>query len=342
MIRTWQILLIANAISISSCLELTDFETPLHNQELVVDGFVSTKNEPHYVKLTTLAGIDALGNNLLGQNAHVEIQEVNGPRVILGEISPGRYQLEAGALVVEEGKSYQLHIRLQNGDTYSSSVETVPKPINVVSSEAVLKNIADEDVLSPDSLVHNIEMEIENIDDNHFFITQSDGWAKVKLGFVSCKTRPPPSRDLCWQFRESIDRGALNIQSNIGLSRENYKITSVTIPVDSRLTYIGLVDINAMPSSSYEYWRLIKEQLDRPGGLFDAPFRPITGNILNESTNISALGFFHTYATTSEIVCYDRSEVNAVFETPWSACIRCVEWYPNSTWDNIDEILCSN
>ncbi|MEP1096203.1 MAG: DUF4249 domain-containing protein [Cyclobacteriaceae bacterium] len=324
-----------------SCLEETSFDLKRGESQLVVEGYISNQPEVYSVRLTTLAELNGITTNTLGANAVVTISELDGPSVQLVETSiAGRYQTIAGQIVGKIGKAYQLDIKLSNGEEYQSSLEVIPAPISIASIEAEFVEKFVEQSNGVNRLVyHDINIEVENTEATHYLKVENSGWAKVEVGYGLCDP-PPPWRTQCWQFREPGN--AIKLSTNQGFSLSNYMINAVSIPIDFKHEYIAIVQLKAMSSDSYNFWNKLGDQLDRSGGLFDRPFAPVVGNIVSTNDALSALGYFHAYAVTDEIVCYDRADIRVAVSIPRIGCLQqCVEiWGPIATYADVTQILC--
>jgi hypothetical protein len=276
----------------------------------------------------------------------VDVQESDGTRARFTETSPGTYQLAPGSFVGQVGNSYQLFIRLQNGDEYLSSIETIQDRVNTLSGEAIFVEefFQRQNGTVGSRVYHEIDIDIENENENHYFISESSGWAEVEIGYGDCGFFEPPAAgpNVCWSFRERIEPERLTIGSNEDLSSENYKISAATIPFDAKRNYVAIVKINSMSPENYSFWQSIDEQLKREGGIFDRPIAPIIGNIVNVTTNEPTLGYFHAYSTSQQVICFDRSQVQAAVDPvgPIPCVTLCTTVWDPATFDNISNLLC--
>ncbi|MEP1096202.1 MAG: DUF4249 domain-containing protein [Cyclobacteriaceae bacterium] len=332
-------------IALTSCLQEIDVEISEDVPNLVVDGYINNQNEVHTVKLSTISTLNGLGGNVLGVGATVQIQEFDGPKVTLTETVPGTYQLLAGALVGQVGKSYQLLVQLANGDEYISTFETIQDPITTLGGTASLKKetIQQENGTFSTSIFHEITIDLENQEDDYFYLLENSGWAEVEIGYGDCGLFAPPAAgpSVCWSLRSSLQR-TLPIGTNLALSKGDYTILSAIVPFDAKRPYVAISKIHAISSSNFRFWQSVNSQLNREGGLFDRPFAPIVGNITNTSNNKPALGYFHAYATSTEIVCFDRSEIEGTVTSPGPIpCpTLCTSVWAPATFDNIADLFC--
>ena len=344
--KSKNLLLVLLLSTFLSCLQEENFETGTDSARLVVEGFINDLDGGHIVKLTTLAELNGEGVNSLGRGADVQIQEIDGPRISYTETTPGTYQIEPGILTGEVGKSYQLLIQLSNGEEYISTIQTMQPPIGIADGDAefVREFIENEDGTVRQDLSHNITVEIENQSNEHFFIVENRGWAEVEIGYDDCGFFDPPEAgpSTCWSIRDPIVTNQVVIGNNIGLSNENYEIPTLSVPFDAKGQFVALIRVNSMSAANYAFWERVNNQLNRSGGIFDRPIAPIIGNVVNTRTNESALGYFHAYSTSEQVICFDRSRISATLQIPGPIpCnLLCTDVWGPATFDNISLIFC--
>jgi hypothetical protein len=328
-------------IFLLSCLSEVKLDINQQTPQLVVEGYISDKAESYQVRLSTSFEVNGLGTNTLGRNAHVEIRELEGASWQLNEVKQGIYEVPATQVIGAIGKSYQLYIRLSNGDEYESSVETILDPVNILSGEAlyVEETFIGDDEIKRKNIQHDVFVELQNNSKDQFFKVENIGWAKVEIGYGNCEIVAGPI--FCWQYRNPAISNILVTGTNSDINNNDYKIKAVSIPVDSKHKYVAIVQVKSMSEKSYTYWNQIKDQLNRPGGIFDRPFAPIIGNIESKSNNIPALGYFHTYSITEQIVCFERFDAQITFPLRRVFCSDlCTEIWSPGTFDDMGLLLC--
>ncbi|MEP5612357.1 MAG: DUF4249 domain-containing protein [Cyclobacteriaceae bacterium] len=331
-------------IALTSCLQEIDVNLESDQPTLVVEGYINDQVETYTVKLSTLSDLRGAGSNTLGQNAAVEVEDPDGARWQFAEVSPGIYELAPGSLQGEIGKSYQLFITLENGEEYQSSVERIPPKVNTVGGEAVFieEFIEQQNGTTARNIRHDIIITIENQPEQQFYIVENQAWAEVEIGYGDCFFGSPAGPSICWSFRESISDNAAIIGTNVNLGSDTYKTQAISVPFDSKLQYIAIIKVNSMSPTSYSFWQSVNDQLQRDGGIFDRPLAPIVGNIVNTTNNTLALGYFHAYSSSEEIICFDRSEVQGTVNIvgPIPCPVLCTSVWAPATFNNVAELLC--
>ena len=339
-----RIVILLSIFCLTSCLEEITFEAGTDEPQLVVEATVSNEFESYKVRLSTLFELNGVGSNTLGTNAQVTIREIGGSDVLLSETSPGFYETFPGEIIGEIGKSYQLLIQLANGESYESTIEEILPPISIKNGEASYseERFEQQNGTFRTVISHDITLEIDNEDQDHFYIVDGSGWAEVDIGYGDCFADAPVGPAKCWSFRDQIITNSLSIGTNSGLSGEDYFIKTTKIPFDAKGRYVAMVRLLSMSSSYFSFWSSITDQLNRPGGLFDRPFAPIVGNIRNTNDGLPALGYFQVYSISEQIVCFDRSNVRASVSFPISIpCpVLCTEVWAPATFDDVTEDYC--
>lgn len=329
----------------TSCLEEIEVEARDAQEQLVVEGSINNSSPVHRITLfSTLQTDNIPTNSRIGEGAIVEINELGGATYSLPEIAPGVYQTIPNQLVAEIGKSYQLTITLSNGDTYQSEVETIPEPLVVESSEARFKEeFIEQDDGTTDRIVgHDLIVELENSTEDQFFIVKNRGFAQVEIGYGDCFFGSPAGPSICWAFRDPIVSNEVVVGSNQNIAGDSYLFNSINVPVDAKMEYIAILEVNSMSSKSFSFWKTVNDQLSRPGSIFDRPIAPVVGNIRHVNGGKTALGYFQAYATTQETICFTRENVNVSISVPGPIpCpTLCTEVWSPAFFGDLQSIFC--
>lgn len=303
-------------------------------RQLVVEGFVNDADEVFTVRLRTSASFNGVETNTLGINAQIQIVSGANEIVHLREITPGVYRTDTAALQGRVGESYTLNIQLANGASYTSSVETIPQPVNISQGRAEFLEVRGEtdDRIPFVEKSHNIFAKLENTSDPHFVRVTAAGWSRVQVDYPLCGsfdgTGGPAGIPVCWSRRNPITNQIVTA-TNQTVSGSEYEVFADNVPFNAKDVFIADIFANAMPPEAFAYWELAKVQLNRSGGIFDPPFAPVVGNIrnVNDSDEV-VLGYFHAYAKTSTRVCFDRRDIPGFITVPLVDCqTTCVQFY---------------
>ncbi|MDW3195947.1 MAG: DUF4249 domain-containing protein [Cytophagales bacterium] len=319
-----------------SCVQPFDIGIDVNGtQQLVVEGSVNDADEVVTVRLRTSGSFEGVSVNTLGVNAQVQIVSGADEITHLNEISPGLYRTDTAALLGQVGESYTLRIQLANGESYTSTMETIPQPVNISQgrAEALETRGVSDDRIPFVEYSHNVYAKLENTSENHFVRVTAAGWARVQVDYPLCGgfdggSTGPPGPQICWSRRNPIT-SQVNTVTNQAVTGSEYEVLADNVPFDFRDAYVADLFANAMSPEAFAYWELAKLQIERAGGLFDPPFAPVVGNIRNvNDPDEVVLGYFHAYARTSTRVCFDRAGTPAFVNIPILDCLTtCTQFF---------------
>ncbi|MEO1254156.1 MAG: DUF4249 domain-containing protein [Bacteroidota bacterium] len=337
---------------LSSCLDEIILNPEMGETILVVDGYIDTQSSIHEVRLSSTSTLRGVEDKLLIQDAQVTVESESGEIFTLTESLQGVFKSDTNEIVAKTGESYKLNILLSNGERYESSFESIPEPITITSgyAELVERTLIDENLIETKKMFHDVFVELENSNESHFFIVESIGWVEVKIRYESpgLVPPPPPGPTTCWQLRNPINDQVLPIGSNEKVSSDTYSLNAISVPVDVRGQYVAILNVQSMSQSSFLFWQKVEDQLKRSGSIFDRELAPVIGNIRGVNNENRVLGYFHTYASSSIEVCFDRSDVLIINNTPIvnfpplsdNQPVFCTEVWAPATFDDQSEIFC--
>lgn len=320
--------------------------------QLVVEGSINDAADVFTVRLSTSSTFNGVEVNTLGINAQVQIINGADETTHLQELLPGVYRTDTASLIGRVGESYTLRIQLANGESYTSTAETIPQPVNVGQgrAEAVEFRGVSDDRIPFVEYSHNVFAQLDNTEEDHFVRLVTAGWARVQVDYPLCggftgDIIAPAGPPVCWSRRNPVTRQIYTV-TNQGISGSKYEVLAENVPFDFRDAFVADVFANAMSSEAFAYWELAKAQINRAGGVFDPPFAPVVGNIRNvNDPEEVVLGYFHAYAQTFTRVCFDRAGVPGFVNVPIIDCLRtCTEFYRPAVFElpfDLDE-TCPN
>jgi len=267
--RIFQILLFSVLIiGLNSCEEKIDLELPEGETFLVVEGWITNENNPHFVKLSYTSPYFDERPSPAATGATVFLRDNEGNETELIETIPGTYQFDFGGII---GRSYQLRINLPNGDNYESNYELLRTPVPIdsiyyVLSEREPNSNFDE---NPDDIYDVVidTYEPEGLGDHY-------QWRSFLNGV---EAREPI--DIFTTSDQLVDGGPI-IALNI-----TYKLYSIPDTVE--------IVQERISKEAYEFIANLQNQTAYVGSPFDTPPVPILGNVRNLSDpKRNALGFF--------------------------------------------------
>ncbi len=324
------------------CTDIIQTEGQELSTSLVVEGTVSNADEPYLVKLSTTSNLSGIGQNELGAGAEVVIRSQNSGQVTLKEIEPGGlYSTEGSSFAGQIGESYQLYIKLANGEEFESPFEEIRPPVVILDALAEVREEPTNTVFGS-NFFHDISIEVANNPDQlEFFSVDISGIAEVSIEYGSVLVfggpNPcvPPGIELpqiCYAIRDTISNEII-LGNNAQIGNPSYFVDVFSVPADFNLRYLAQLRANTISEQAHQYLTTITEQLDREGTIFDSPLPALIGNVKNIRTNERAQGYFFAASVTNSQVCFDRSLINFEFTIPEICALTgpgdCVEhWSP--------------
>jgi hypothetical protein len=315
-------------LPLAACIDPYSVVVDEGSQLLTIDGFISTAQGPHKIKLTRS---DTYGSVFEGL-----IRPVTGATVIvrddLGKVTFLPEDMEDRGVYntptnfsASVGRSYTLQIQLIDGKVYTSlpeRVESVPE-INNVDLKVV--KIAVEGETLERSGVQLIAEFDDPADQNNFYY-----WRTDESTFV-LNTRPdlftprpsdtntsrdPQPKDCCVTcFKtEVLGNQAIYLEKD-----DIFNGLSTGVPAgfieDDGLRFIDTyrTDLKQLSISSeaYRFLRLVKQQVEISGSVFDPPPANIRGNMISlDNPEEVVLGYFIAAGETTKRIYIDGNQLD--------------------------------
>ncbi|MAN88769.1 MAG: hypothetical protein CL555_18785 [Algoriphagus sp.] len=310
-----------------ACIDPYEVEVGEGEQLLTIEGMITTQPGRQVIRLTRSATYGSVFEGLIRPvtGATVIVRDDLGNVVFLAESANDR-----GAYFTPEnfaaqlGRSYTLQIQTPDGTVYTSfpeKVNAVPE-INNLSVQTV--RIPVEGELNDRSGVQLIAEINDPVDENNFYF-----WRNGPSVYV-LETRPDlftprpsdanPSRDpqpnpcciACFRS-EQVSNQSIFIAND-----DNFNGLTTRIPVafieDDGLRFVKTyrIDVRQMSISqeAYRFLRLVKQQTEISGSVFDPPPASIRGNMINlENPEEVVLGYFIVGAETVRRIYIDQNDL---------------------------------
>lgn len=288
-----------------ACIDPYQVDVPEGQQLLTVEGLIHTGPGPHAVTITRSATYGSVFEGLIRPvtGATVVVRDNEGQVTFLteGVNSRGSY-FTPGGFRAEIGKSYTLQIQTAEGKVYTSlpeRVESVPK-IEDISIKTVTVPVEGE--TNPRSGVQLISEINDPADQNNFYFWRLGTLVHVLEArpdlFVDRETRSPAPKDCCITcYRTEITGN----QSLFIAQDDNFNGLTTRIPAafieDNGLRFVVRMRVDlkqyAVSQDAYRFLRLVKQQAEISGSIFDPPPATIRGNMISlENPDEVVLGYF--------------------------------------------------
>lgn len=291
-------------ILLINCTEPIGFDPRTDAEYLIVDGFISNGTGPYEVYLGRSASYSSAlngGNEQPITGAELWIRDDSGDHVDLHESEKGVYATPE-AFLGEIGKSYSLHIKTPDGREYQSIPETLLAPDEISGAHyefVVLKTlILNGNITRTYGVRFYLDSEFEVSDSYHRWDWEATYIKRTTLYPEDSALRDDSLLEFCYVDERSLDQ--VNIQGQTTgvqgrLIAEN--------EIDFRFNYKYSMNLlqYTMTREAYDYWKLIQDQKENTGSVFDTPPANVLGNIVNVTGSEEiVLGRFDVYGSSSQ------------------------------------------
>ncbi len=305
-----------------ACIDPYKVEVPEGQQLLTVEGLIHSGPGPHAITLSRSATYGSVFEGLIRPitGATVVVRDDEGRITFLqeGEEARGSY-FTPGGFRAKIGKSYTLQIQTPEGKVYTSlpeRVESVPD-IQAISINTVTVPVEGE--TTPRSGVQLISEINDPADQNNFYFWRLGPIVHVLEArpdlFVNRETRTPAPKACCFTCYRTEVTGN---QSLFIAVDDNFNGLTTRIPAafieDNSLRFVNQLRADlkqySVSQGAYRFLRLVKQQAEISGSIFDPPPATIRGNIISlEDPNEVVLGYFMAAGESSRRIYINKSDL---------------------------------
>ncbi|WP_343853883.1 DUF4249 domain-containing protein [Algoriphagus jejuensis] len=310
-----------------ACIEPYKLDVPEGEQLLMVEATITSGPGPHAVTLTRTATYGSIFEALIRPvtQATVAVRDESGATTILTESSEARGSyFTSASFQAEIGKSYTLLIETIDGKTYASrpeKVESVPALENVGIRTVVIDQAGGE---NPRSGIQVIAEVNDPGDQNNFYY-----WRNGPATYV-LETRPdlytPPTSPAnpdripqpkpccftCYRTEISSNR-SMFVETDDDFNGLTTHIPVAFIEDDGRrFVRTFRIDVKQLGISqeAYRFLRLVKQQAEISGSVFDPPPATIRGNMTSlDNPEEVVLGYFIAAGETTKRIYVNNSDL---------------------------------
>jgi len=333
---------LAMAVFLSTCIDPYPYTTPESLRILTVDGLISTAPGPHEIRLTYANQYSNTlhGNRIVVAGAKVSIienGEVETPLteeilldrwwcsldgwILLSASRPvgvyqqtGRYLTPEG-FCAKIGSSYELRILTADGKAFKSDPVTVVPVAPIKNVEIQHYNSGTENPLIDSKGVQFLVSfsDPENQQDFYYWrLSKSHIELITEPYLMAFGGNPPSCCDLCYMpdMEAPAMFAVMNDDSFDGLATTQSTIRILNDGIRFKSRYRVQLDQYAISQEAHHFLRLIRQQLDIHGSVFDPPPANIRGNIRNtENPEEQVLGLFIAADVSSKMIYINRDDI---------------------------------
>lgn len=286
-----------------ACVTPIDVKIDEEINVLVIDGYITTDVGPHEIRITRSAkfGDIFVGTIELISKASVSVRDQTGTVAQLIEDRPGFYFTPAD-FKGEIGYSYTLLVETIAGESYSSFPQKIAAapPIQDVFFE--FKNTP---TLNP--AVNNSGLDVfiqfdDPLEERNFYMWEVDGVFEQTTNpelFVNLETDQLAPKDCCSVCYISDNGVAGDILSDLQVNGNSVVQKLGFLKDDqSRFQSDYMVHIRqfSITEDAYEFFKVLRNQLEISGSIFDPPPATIGSNIINlNDPDAPTIGYFGAF-----------------------------------------------
>ncbi|OOG74373.1 DUF4249 domain-containing protein [Algoriphagus sp. A40] len=334
-----------------ACIDPYEVEVPEGKELLSVDGLIHTGQGPHAITISRSTTYGSQFEGLIRpvSGATVVVRDNEGMVTFLeeGQEARGSYFTPTG-FRAQVGKSYTLQIQTTEGRVYTSlpeRVNAVPE-IEAITMKTVTVPVEGE--TNPRSGIQLISEINDPADQNNFYFWRSGRATYLQETYPELYIIRPakiPAPKACCNFCYITEPGSnqsLFIAQDDSFNGLSTRIPAAFIKDDGRrfiFKYRMELRQYSISQEAYRFLRLIKQQAEISGSIFDPPPATIRGNIISlDNPDEEVLGYFIAAGETTKEIYIDRAELsfrqNKVtipddcLTLPGASLIPPVDWKP--------------
>ena len=292
-------------------------------QLLTVEGMITNGPGPHKIKLTRSDTYGSVFESLTRPvaGATVIIRDQNGAVTFLEEDTEKRGEyLTDDDFRAKIGNVYSLQIQLSNGDVYTSFPEKVNPSVEITGVSYESEVIPVEGEMGVDSGVA-VYVDLQDpLEENNFYFWRNDPFT-YELNtrpdlFVNRETMMPEPKECCFTcyLEEEVGNTSIFIASDDSFNGLATRLKVAFIPDDGlRFITFSRLDINQLivTAEAYRFLRLVKQQTEISGSVFDPPPATIRGNIISlDNPDEMVLGYFIVASESNSRVYIDGTKLD--------------------------------
>jgi hypothetical protein len=311
---------------LGSCIDPYEVEVKQGPQYLTINGTITSQAQVHRVRLTRGDTYGSIFQGLIRPvtGATVIVRDNLGKVTFLTEnqVDRGYYDTPANFAAVV-GRTYTLQIQLVDGKVYTSLPELVNASTPIKNLSYQSKRIPVKGEINNASGVQLIVDLDDPADQNNFYYYRNSEATYVLETRPDLYTTPAPDRSpapkdccsTCFQT-ETVGNQSYFFSSDDNFNGLTTKLIAGFVPDNGRRfvnTYrVDLRQLN-VSQEAFRFLRLVKQQSEISGSVFDPPPANIRGNMISlDDPEEVVLGFFIAAGESQRRVYIKNSQLDFV------------------------------
>lgn len=314
--------------SIPACVNLVEAEYDYKDNVLFIDAYALTEPGASSVTIKKSVWNESSYSTKDELNAIVSLENIETQELVAFYYSDSGAYICPPNFAVQVGETWKLNILLNDNKKIESKPETViaPIPIENIRSEYSPEVIFDatRSGFIPGHKI-NIDWKDPAGEENYYlwkyktyqplFVCKTCTKGVLRNGECESSTVPwfPAYYNYlctpdCWQIDYGTETIIFEDRLSDGATLSDYQVA--IIPYYRRPDILIELQQFSVTKSAYEYFKVIKDQVNASGGLNAPPAAPLLGNLFSPEDSVEfILGNFTTAGVASKSIFIDRSEI---------------------------------
>lgn len=326
------VILIYIVLNMCSCKDEFLFESKNYNNELAIEGLISTNEPPYTIKLSIASSVNNL-EIIPYEGCIITLFENNKNSEVLTETEPGSYSTSKNGIKGIVGNSYSITVKTPNGEKYFTDPQAMRPPVEIetINTELIYKEDLNYTYGLPGYQFY-LSTKTANSSEDYFMWQMEEtyqysndyiltdyflGMETIEVGgsVVTQEIRNDTLLDYynktvstCWKTEQvnciftgntaNLTVAKINNQPLHFISTESKKLT---------LRYSLLVKQYSISEEAYYYWKQIEKQSSEDNFLSITQPYTIAGNLKNiKNEKDKTLGYFTVASVNKKRIFVDK------------------------------------
>lgn len=305
-----------------SCIERYESNITGNNNFLIVEAMITDLPEPNEVILTRTVDLNDNNSKIYESNAVVVISDNLGNTTVLDEISEGHYITDSDEFIGKPDVDYILTINTLDGDIYESDPVRLMDIVEIDSVFITPKIITNYTTgMQEMGIDINVATKSWNEEKEYFL-----KWDYVEtwklLPTYSVMSNPDIPHVPCYNIIKSSS--IITENTTQYLTNKIAKKEILFINENDYKPYFGysiLVRQTALNESVYQFWKMLEENTQSNGNIFDKiPYNAISNIHCRNNNNMKAFGYFNASKVSEKRLSFKPPVLGIKFQNYYDFC----------------------
>lgn len=321
---------------LSACISIYEPEIRELIPRVVIDGTITDLPGPYEVRIYSTASSSNVRffPNVFPEVDEVSISDDEGNVAILQPTGNGFFKTNPDDIQGVPGRTYTLYVRLADGTEITSVPETLPNVPEIEDLTVEYEQLPVGSAFRGHFRVYINFQDTPIIGDNyrwkwtHF---KRKEYCNIAMRTVQRCCVP------CWDME--VCSRCINIASDRFFNGQRIQQHLLNVPYNSQEPYYLLVELQSISAAAYNFWRMVDNQVNKVGSIFDNTPAPIPGNLINlKDPDDEVLGLFSAMGFRKRVFYIQRDNIP---ELPFDliqpdffilpACVACPETFTTTS-----------